>query len=1053
MIPRNVKRMIAVCMAFFILNGAPSDYIIKAHAAEIIGDGVRATYDEAYYVTTDYYGNLTEGGVVKSYMLNGAKFITDYGDYDSIENLTDGMEPDRDGDACTFRFGLNPPARFYFEGKTAKPFRDLPWSLSVHYMLNGVPSKAEDLAGKTGVVELDIDAIPNPNASEYAKNNYILAMTAIFNQDDILSLEAPGAQTQLLGNLRTVLFLAFPSEEQHFQIRIGAEDFSFNGLTFMIVPATLSQLDDIAELSEKKTDLEDSYHKLSDSLDTVLDSFHDMQNNLYHTADGLDELDAARDIISKGKDGIYGDLDVLRRDLDALSEALKPVSDEAQSASAFVKELQSVFNNLTDTSLKLGGNLTELEGVLYNLQENLKALENSLSAIESGLADMSAKLLDLETGLRDTEAGLIQVEESLSQTADGLNNIEINLRDAEENLLDLEDDLDNTQNNLDNLDDNLSDTEDGLSQVEDGLRRMENALGGLDIDLDNLEENLKSLEKNGREVRNLIDMAVKTRISLNRLESTLRNVPSMGEYEPSGALDFKSTLEKVDLFDKAYLSEEFPEFLAYMLIISGKADSAEKAAAMAGQLAPLAAVPELPEDNENYANWIAVQKQYMLFQAKAGMNFENFVAQILSQNDEYKGQESKLASQMDYLNNLRKSENAPALDILIDSMDDLIGDVNHVTNRADNTIQGLAAPTASVIRDLAALCKELDNLNPMLDSTEDLIKTLRESSEDLRDVLKPTQDTLGNLRNTSGDLRNMLDNLSDLTGNLQDLTGDLRNASGNVRDISGSVRDTSGDLRNMLDNLSDTSGALRNTLEALANLSESLRNTLNNIINASANLRDLSATARDGAGKIISLSDTVQRILSDIDQLRGVLNRYEPVLQSGLNTLADISESAEAAVWNANKLITSAESLMKSAGRQLDTGTKDTLSGLSDTLRTAATGLDSTQDLRDAKDAVTDLIEDTWDEHSGDMDNLLNMDSGAEVQSLTSNRNPAPKSIQILIRTQEIEKPDNNDNNNTGAGNGENANENQDDKPATFLGRVGKMFRDLWHMISGVFRK
>ena len=74
---------------------------------------------------------------------------------------------------------------------------------------------------------------------------------ALFNQDDILSLEAPGAQVQLIGNLRAVLFLAFPGEEGHFTIRVGAEDFSFSGMTFLMVPATLSQLEEISKLLQK----------------------------------------------------------------------------------------------------------------------------------------------------------------------------------------------------------------------------------------------------------------------------------------------------------------------------------------------------------------------------------------------------------------------------------------------------------------------------------------------------------------------------------------------------------------------------------------------------------------------------------------------------------------------------------------------------------------------------------------------------------------------------------------------------------------------------------
>ena len=58
-----------------------------------VDDGVEPTYDEAYYALTDYYGNLTEGSVVKSYTVNGAASLTDYGDYDEIVNLTDDRVP------------------------------------------------------------------------------------------------------------------------------------------------------------------------------------------------------------------------------------------------------------------------------------------------------------------------------------------------------------------------------------------------------------------------------------------------------------------------------------------------------------------------------------------------------------------------------------------------------------------------------------------------------------------------------------------------------------------------------------------------------------------------------------------------------------------------------------------------------------------------------------------------------------------------------------------------------------------------------------------------
>lgn len=77
--------------------------VLGSIPAAAIGDGVTATYDEAYYAMTDYYGNLTDGSVVKSYRTNGIATLTDYGDYDEIINLTDGTMPARNGGMTTFR--------------------------------------------------------------------------------------------------------------------------------------------------------------------------------------------------------------------------------------------------------------------------------------------------------------------------------------------------------------------------------------------------------------------------------------------------------------------------------------------------------------------------------------------------------------------------------------------------------------------------------------------------------------------------------------------------------------------------------------------------------------------------------------------------------------------------------------------------------------------------------------------------------------------------------------------------------------------------------------
>ena len=714
--------------------------VVPAAAAEPIGDGVAPTYDEAYYATLDYYGNLTEGSVVKSYVLNGADTVTDHGTYDQVVNLTDHTEPTVQSGTTTFRFaGDSAPTHFYFEGKTAQPFETLPWTLSIHYTLNGVPTRAEDLPGKTGVVEILVDAIPNENASEYAKNNYTLEAMALFNQDDILSLEAPGAQVQLIGNLRAVLFLAFPGEEQHFAIRVGAEDFSFGGMTFLMVPATLSQLEEISKLSDRKDELEEDYHKLSDSLDTLLDAFGGMEGSLYATADGLDQLNQARGTISAGKGTVYDGTDALREDLRGIAALLDPVAEQVEAASKTVTDAKAVLNTMTDTALSLQGQLEDLEDALENLEDS-----NDVRRLIQDAAGMKKSLQNLE-------------------------------------------------NALDSL---------------DRIPSVKSPLEGQDIDA--IRKNLswvKTMEPGFRDSR----------------------MDSFYEYAC-----------KV-LCAQHGITQETPGYDQYREAAKG-----------------LAAI---------YDSW---------------------------------------------------SSDPEAFEFLLDhsdTIDDLLDQLNTTASGVSDALEQVAGPTATVVGKLADLCGDMDELTDLLDDADDLSAAIRHSSKKLRSILDST------------------------------------------------------------------------------------------------------------------------------DDLRTILNNYEPTAQETLKTLEDLSVTAAATVRDSEQLASDAEALLKASGTQLDAGTKQTLSGLAAALRQAASGLATTNEVKEAKSSINSIIEDTWNEHTGDIDNLLNMDATAETISLTSPENPAPQSIQVIIRSQEIKAEERDTEESAKA---------SPDK-GTFWSRVAQMFKDFWAAITGIF--
>lgn len=817
----HLRRTAALTMSAVLLLGT-----VPVHAVD---NGVKPTFDEAYYATTDYYGNLTNGSVVKSYTTNGASSLTDYGQYDEIVNLTDGRAPASSGEQTVFTFEEgNIPSHFYFEGKTTKPFEQLPWTLSVHYSLNGVATKAEDLAGKTGVVEITVDAIPNESASEYARNNYTLEAMAIFNQDDILSLEAPGAQVQLIGNLRAVLFIGLPGEECHFTIRVGSEDFSFGGMTFLMVPATLSQLEEISKLSERKDDLEENYEKLSDSLDVLLDSMNGISSSLYATANGLDQLDEARGTISAGKDQIYTDIDALRGDLDGISAVLEPVSGQIDAASTAISDSKSV--------------LTVLNADVTSLRSDLEKLE---------------KLID----------------------------------DVQDHYEDFEDLIDHTLL---------------------------------------MKSDLKSLEK-------ALDAAKKTK--LTEIEPLFGGMSSK---ELSSALAQAETLNN---YYQKLGGKNMTEaaFVQYALKAAGRSES-EISAVVAGyqQYSDCATQEEVQARAMQEALGVGLTDEAeitaQVTQAVTAWVTYNTVAGAYRTA---KGSESELSFQAFlYANLLLKPEEYDTPKETAESLYQL-----WQLNDAD---EGLAK----------ILIMEADTLN---DKVSGLNKTMRSAKNTLDDILDPT---------------------ADLAGQLAQLCKDLDELDG------------------LLDTADDFGDLGKNTAQKLSS------------------------------------------ILEQTDALYQVLDGYEPELQATLTTVKQLSESAADTVESTSTFMTDLEDLMKTSGKQLDAGTKQTLEGLAAALRATARSLNTTNDVKTAKNNISSIIEDTWNEYTGDMNNLLLIDANAEAQSLTDERNDSPQSIQVLIRTQEIT--------------GDSA--EQDDisveqaPQTTFWGRVVQMFRDLWSAVTGIFK-
>lgn len=952
--------------------------VLGSIPAAAIGDGVTATYDEAYYAMTDYYGNLTDGSVVKSYRTNGIATLTDYGDYDEIINLTDGTVPARNGGMTTFRLDEKAlPGTFYFEGKTTKPFQQLPWTISMSYTLNGVPTKAEDLAGQAGVVEIRLDIVPNERASEYARNNYTLEAMAIFNQDDILSLEAPGAQMQLIGNLRAVLFLGLPGEECHYTIRVGSEDFAFGGMTFLMVPATLSQLEEIAKLSERKDDLEDNYNKLSGSIDSLLDAMTAMTGSLNASANGLEQLNKARGIFSDGKGVIYSGTDALREDLSNLADVLEPVEGQIETLSKTISDSKSTLRSMTNT--------------VSNLKDDLKDVESALRDLEDGTGDV-----------RKVFSALGSLRESLK-----------NLQKA--------------------LGGTVKDTTD---KINESIDKNQN-IGSVTV------AQVKEAHSAYVADRQTYFAIILKKQGSTDAAGTAKNAAAKVQQSGSvAALETELAFYKGKL-EAAKSSLETAQGALQKLKESGVEDDDSRVITLNENIKKLeAGIKKLEAGIEQLEGVIALEEAY---QAKESMSFQTFCEKVL-------GQSAATAKQMNdlwlvYASGKVKGGDTPA------SGGTLSGELLHNDPEDSSGKDTSGGDSASS-----------DNHS---DSSSE--KTPGGSgSESTGGTVEGSSTDTGNGSGTGDSGANTDENGSANTGSGEN-SGE-NNGGGSQKDptgapnppdpenpgtetepdaplppsesVGGAVVDLiSGGLDSAMAEIAKLQKSLADVMNRLKDPTSQVISDLSALCGRIENLSSLLNSAEDLSAAIRHSSADLRDILDDVEDLQDILDDYEPVLQDTLKTVSSLSASAIKTIRDTQGLISDTEALMKSTGATLDDGTKQTLEGLAAVLRSTAKTMGTAGQIKDAKTSICDIIEDTWDEYTGDVNNLLLMDATAEAVSLTDSRNPSPESIQILIRTQEITMPDEDETEAEAAA----------EVQTTFWGRVAQMLKDFWAAITGLF--
>lgn len=257
------------------------------------------------------------------------------------------------------------------------------------------------------------------------------------------------------------------------------------------------------------------------------------------------------------------------------------------------------------------------------------------------------------------------------------------------------------------------------------------------------------------------------------------------------------------------------------------------------------------------------------------------------------------------------------------------------------------------------------------------------------------------------------------------------------------IKNGSKDVMNSTQNMISQSNNVIKQMSDLLNATNSLLKDLEDIADVFDDYKGLPQDFTQEGKKLTELAngslDRVNKMLADIPALRESLDTMTTTANSAIDKTTSLITSTKKALSTSYDLVNTANSVLRSVRSQADASTQATIDSLLDTLgklsgSTASGQMQTaTNSIHSAvKDAETDLEDDT---------NVLNIDTSAELQSVTSNMNPAPSSLQFILRTKEISVDDDKD---SGVS-------DQDAADEGVFARICNVFKKLFTAITSVF--
>lgn len=442
---KSLKRITSVTLSAALAAGLLQGPLITSYAAESVEK------EETVYVNQTATGDI-ENIIVSDWLKNvsGKGEIKDKSNLKDIKNVKGDEEFSENNGELTWKAN---DADIYYQGTTTeKP----PVGVNISYKLDGKDIKAEELAGKSGNVEItlkyyndtdyedEIDGVATKLQSPFLMASAIILPVDVFTDVEVSQgkVVSEGSNQILVAYGMPGLFdslkLAKDTREKlednlsdTVTVKAKVTDFELSSIYTVATSDEFTDVDldensDMDDLEDALDELEDASEKLvsgssdlSDGVKTLQDKFKDYSSGVSKVSKGADSVSKGANKLSKG---ITQYTDGVKSVTDGAKDYVKGTGSLTSGIKKYVegeKQIDAGAKELNEGSKSFPSQYSEFSTGLKQYTDGVDSVADNMSALSGGAADLYKGVDAAVTGVKTTNENMTAALQKLGGNATG----------------------------------------------------------------------------------------------------------------------------------------------------------------------------------------------------------------------------------------------------------------------------------------------------------------------------------------------------------------------------------------------------------------------------------------------------------------------------------------------------------------------------------------------------------------------------------------------------------------------------------------------------------